>query len=58
VIAGDVTLGAADDHYRLTAVLGPTEVGGGGELVRDRDPGGLELSADGVAAPAPILQRV
>ena len=41
----------------LHRVLGTRQIGGGGQLVGDRDPGRPQLAAAGVGASAPVLQR-
>jgi drug/metabolite transporter (DMT)-like permease len=58
-IAGDhVAAGAANEHHGLPAVLGPRQVGSGGELVDDRDQRGSELPTEGIVLAPPILERV
>jgi uncharacterized cupin superfamily protein len=49
---------ARDDRPGYARVLVPRQVGGRGELVGDRDHGGGELTAAGVAAAAPVRQRL
>ena len=56
ILGGDVAPRSADEHGRLHRVLGPCQVGGGGELVGDGDPGGLQLPSAGVGEPAPVLE--
>ena len=53
----DVASGAADQDRRLHSVLGPDQIGGGGELVGDGDPSRAQLPAGRVAAATPVVER-
>ena len=56
VVVGHVAVGAAYDRHRLTAILGASEVRRRGQLVGNRDPGGLQLSPERIGAPAPVIE--
>ena len=49
--------GTTDEDDGLSAILGPCQVGSGGELVGDGDPRRAQLAAGGVVAAPPVLER-
>ena len=58
VVVGDPASGAADEDRGLHRVLGARQIGGGRELVGDRDHRRVQFASADVGSTAPVVERL